>query len=147
MPPRLIAERCGTFLRTMKTSILIFGLTINSLLTFGQSRHLTDEQINKSGAIQLVFADNLEQAANLADQDIAKGTPFLLLQSGISPVVYTTDKNFEDKYKVFYYESGCTGPTEKFAVEYNKTILKHLTDKYGKKWRKEIRKDVIGFRN
>lgn len=131
----------------MKTSILILGLIINSVLAFGQSRQLTDEQINKSGAIQLVFADSLEQATKLANQDIANGTPFLLLPSGISPVVYTTDKTFEDKYKVFYYESGCTGPTEKFAVEYNKTIFKHLTNKYGKKWRKQIRKDVIGIRN
>lgn len=131
----------------MKTSILIIGLVTSSLLTFGQTGQLTDEQINKSGAIQLVFVDSLEQARKLANQQIASGTPFLLIQSGISPIVYTTDKKFEDKYKVFYYESGCAGPTEKFAVEYNETIFKHLTDKYGKKWKREIRKDVIGFRN
>lgn len=86
-------------------------------------------------------------ATKLATQDIKNGIPFLLLQSGISPTVYTTDKKFENKYKVFYYESGCTGPTEKFVFEYNRTIFKHLTDTYGDKWKKEIRKDVIGFRN
>jgi hypothetical protein len=139
-------SRCGVFLR-MKTSIFIFGLIISSLLTFGQSGQLTDEQISKSGAIQLVFAESLEQATKLANQDIDNGTPFLLLQSGIVPVVYTTDNKFEDKYKVYYYESGCSGSKEKFAIEYNRTIFKHLTDKYGKKWKKEIRKDVIGFRN
>jgi hypothetical protein len=108
---------------------------------------LTDEQIYKSGAIQLVFVDSLAQARQLATQDILNGTPFLLLQSGLAPMVYSTDNNFQNKYDVFYYESGCTGPKEKFAVEYNRTVFKYLTDKYGKKWKKEIRKDVIGFRN
>jgi hypothetical protein len=131
----------------MKTAILIFGLTFKSFLTFGQFVNLTDEHVNKSGAVQLVFIDSLNQATKLAIQDITNGTPFLLLQSGISPVAYTTDKKFENKYKVVYYESGCSGPKKRFAVEYNKTIFKHLTDKYGKKWKKEIRKDVIGFRN
>lgn len=130
----------------MRTSILILGLVISSRLTFGQTGQLTDDQINKSGAIQLVFVDSLEQVTKLANQDIPNGTPFLLLQSGIAPVVYTTDKKFEDKYKAYYYESGCTGPKEKFAVEYNKIIFAYLTDKYGRKWKKEIRKDVIGFR-
>ena len=136
----------GHSYRTMRTSILILGLVISSHLTFGQTGQLTDEQMNKSGAIQLVLADSLEQVTRLANQDIANGTPFLLLQSGIAPVVYTTDKKFEEKYEAYYYESGCTGHKEKFAIEYNKIIFAHLTDKYGRKWKKEIRKDVIGFR-
>ena len=131
----------------MKTSILIFGLIISALLAFGQTRQLTDEQINKSGVVRLVFADSLEQVTKLANQDIANGTPFLLLQSGIAPIVYTTDRKFENKYKTYYYESGCTGLKEKFAVEYNRIIFAHLTEKYGTKWKKEVRKDVIGFCN
>jgi len=135
------------FIGQMRTTKIIFGLLIFPLLSFGQSGKLTDEQINKSGAVKLLFADSLGQAISLAKEDISNGTPFLLLQSVLSPVVYATDEKFENKYKVYYYESGCTGPREKFATEYNKVIFEHLTDHFGRKWKKEARKDVIGLRD
>jgi hypothetical protein len=129
-------------MRLLKT----LGLIIFPLLSFSQSTKLTDEQVNASGAIKLIFVDSLKQASDLAKKDIATGTPFLLLHSGISPVVYSSDGKFEEKYKVYYYESGCTGPTEKFAIEYNRIIFEYLTNLYGGKWKAEIRKDVLGFK-
>jgi hypothetical protein len=130
----------------MKTSIFILGLVISSIFIFGQSGQLSDEQINRSGAIQLLLVDSLEQVTELANKDIASGTPFLLLQGGLAPVAYAIDKKFENKFNVYYYESGCTGPKEKFAVAYNKIIFAHLTEKYAGKWKKEVREDVIGLR-
>ncbi|MBK9543162.1 MAG: hypothetical protein IPO49_12785 [Bacteroidetes bacterium] len=127
-------------------SIYILGLLLFSLNSLGQKSKLTDEQLNSSGANKLIFIDNINQADSLAKIDINKGIPFLLLQSGISPVGYTTDSRFEEKYKVYYFESGCTGPNEMFASEYNGVIFEYLTNKFGKKWMREIRKDVIGYK-
>src|SRR5690349_668922 len=57
-----------------------------------QKIKITDEIYNKSGASKLTFIDSLSQATQLAKQDIANGIPFILLQSGISPIKYSTDK-------------------------------------------------------
>ena len=88
----------------------------------------------------------VSEAKNLAQLDIDKGTPFLLLQSGIAPIVYTTDSIFENKFRVYYSEQGCTGPDNELMKAYNIEIFKYLDEQFGKKWRKSIRKDVIGFK-
>ena len=127
--------------------LLLIGLfCIQTLFVFGQSRILTDDDYNKSGAIKLTFATTKTEAIELAKYDIEKGTPFIFLQSGIAPVVYTTDIVFENDFKVYYYEQGCVGPDNDLMKEYNYVVFKYLADTYGKKWRREIRKDAIGLR-
>ena len=53
---------------------------------------------------------------------------------------------FEKKYNIEYYDFGCTPPNEECVIQYNKTIFANLDKKYGRKWRKEVRKDVIGLK-
>lgn len=130
----------------MKSTVITFILTVQCLIAFGQTRVLTDADYNNSGAVKLTFVTEITEAKNLARQDIDKGTPFLLLQSGIAPVVYITDSIFENKFRVYYYEQGCTGPDNEFMKAYNIEIFKYLDEQFGKKWRKSIRKDVIGFK-
>lgn len=67
------------------------------MFSFGQTRELKDEDYNNSGAIELIFETEIFRARELAQQDIEKGLPFLLIQSGIAPTVYTTDSIFEKK--------------------------------------------------
>ena len=116
------------------------------ILSYGQLLKPTDEQVNRSGASKLVFADSLTQAINLANADIINGTLFLLLKSGISPVVFASDAKFQEDFSIYYYESGCTGPNEKLAIAYNSVMFKYLTQIYGKKWLKTVRKDVPGLK-
>jgi len=130
----------------VKSTVITFILTIQCLIAFGQTRALTDDDYNNSGAIKLTFVTEMTEAKNLARQDIDKGTPFLLLQSGIAPVVYTTDSIFENKFRVYYYDHGCTGPDNELMKAYNIAIFRYLDEQFGKKWRKSIRKDVIGFK-
>lgn len=130
----------------MKSTLITLILTVQCLIAIGQTRVLTDADYNNSGAIKLTFVTEISEANNLAQQDIDRGTPFLLLQNGISPVVYTTDSIFENKFRVYYYEQGCTGPDNELMKAYNIEIFKYLDEQYGKKWRKSIRKDVIGFK-
>lgn len=130
----------------MKSILITLILTVQCLIAFGQKRVLTDADYNNSGAIKLTFVTDIAEAKDLAQQDIDKGTPFLLLQSGIAPVVYTTDSIFENKFRVYYYEQGCTGPDTKLMKTYNVEIFKYLDEQFGKKWRKSIRRDVIGFK-
>jgi len=130
----------------MKSTVFTLILTVQCLIAFGQTRVLTDADYNNSGAIKLTFVTEITEAQNLARQDIDKGTPFLFLQSGIAPDIYTTDSIFENKFRVYYYEQGCTGPDNELMKAYNIEIFKYLDEQFGKKWRKSIRKDVIGFK-
>lgn len=130
----------------MKPTFVISFLLNLSLLSYGQTRELTDEDYNSSGAIKLIFETEIPGARELARQDIEKGTPFLLIQSGIAPVVYTTDGIFESQYKAYYYEQGDVAPNTQLITAYNIEIFKFLDDQYGRKWRESIRRDVIGFK-
>ena len=78
--------------------------------------------------------------------DIQAKKPTILLQGGIAPVVYTTDKTFKIRYRILFNDFGCVaGDRQECLIAYNKTIFDYLDKSYGKKWRKEIRKDAIGL--
>jgi len=100
-------------------------------------------KINSTGKIN--FVENIQEAKNLAKTDIANKTPFLFIHGGWAPVVYATDKSFEKKYNAYFSDFGCTSPDQDLLSAYNFTVFKYLDDQFGKRWRKEIRKDVIGF--
>ncbi|MDD5150861.1 MAG: hypothetical protein PHC28_10365 [Flavobacterium sp.] len=123
--------------------LLIFLFLSN--LAFGQSKKLSDEDINNSGASRINFIENCNEVEKLAEIDIKNETIILFLQSGEAPIIYYKDETFKKKYNVFFYEQGCIGSN--CTKEYNKIIFNYLLNKYGKKWIKQIRKDVIGFKD
>jgi hypothetical protein len=127
------------------TSITLFLLTF-SVISFGQNRELTDEDYNSSGAAKVILEKKTSRAKELAKQDIEKGIPFLFLQSGVVPVRKPGDSIFESQFEAYYYEQGCTRPDKKFMEAYNIEIFEFLDREYGEKWRKSIRRDVIGFK-
>jgi len=93
----------------------------------------------------VVFAD-CELNKKIAEIDIRDNKSKLLLVGSIAPIVYNNQDKFEKKYNIRYYDFGCTPPNEECVIQYNKTIFADLDKKYGKKWRKEVRKDVIGLK-
>jgi hypothetical protein len=80
-------------------------------------------------------------------RDIDSGKIFLLLASGMDPVIYEGDAEFEKEFGVLYFDFSCVaGDYQDCMIEYNKTVFSHLDRKYGNSWRKKIRIDVIGFK-
>jgi hypothetical protein len=82
---------------------------------------------------------------DIAQRDIKKNKSRLLIVGGIAPVVYVHQEKFEKKYDVKYHDFGCVAPNEKCIEQYNQVVFKFLDSRYGKKWRKEVRKDVVGI--
>jgi hypothetical protein len=119
-----------------------------SSITFGQNRELTDDEYNNStaGKITFVNPETCEQIDEWIKADFKNKNVYLFLQGGIAPVEYTTDKDFENKYGIYFFDFGCVPPSEKCVIEYNSLVFDYLTKKYGKKWKREIRNDVIGFK-
>jgi hypothetical protein len=131
----------------------ILTLTLNAqtdgeeTVIFSRIGELSDEQLNNSGASKLTFVTDEKEAEKMAVLDIKNGNPFLLLMGGIAPVIISTDPGFEKKYGIYFYEFGCTGPENEKIIAYNKIIFEHLNSTKGKKWIKEVRDDVIGFKD
>lgn len=108
---------------------------------------LSDEQIEASFAKNLNQAKSAVEAKYFAKKDIHNDTPFLLLISGSTPSVHTTDFEFQRKFKVYYFDFGDTGhPDIEFINAYNSTIFDYLDNKFGKQWIRLIRSDVIGYK-
>ncbi|WP_298538004.1 hypothetical protein [uncultured Algibacter sp.] len=104
---------------------------------------ITDKSIIK---YDLVIDANCEISKEVAESDIKKGQPKLILIGGIAPVIGFDDSKFADKYGVLYYDYGCTPPPMECVYQYNHIIFDYLDKKFDKKWRKEVREDVIGLK-
>ncbi|WP_231460054.1 MULTISPECIES: hypothetical protein [unclassified Pedobacter] len=92
-----------------------------------------------------VLASDTSQSYSieLAQKDISRGNIKFLIWSGIASKHYEGDKPFEKKYNVNYYQFGCVLPLNISLAAYNKVVANYLDAKYGKAWRKDVRKDVI----
>ncbi|TXE15676.1 hypothetical protein ES731_15110 [Psychroflexus gondwanensis] len=117
-----------------------------SFYSFSQESDSDREKFRNIG--NLIFSEDADcnKAVEFAESDIKNEEPILLLAGGIAPVSILTDVDFEIKFKVSFYDYGCIQPSEICMEKYNWKIFDYLTEKYGRKWQKEIRNDVVGFK-
>jgi hypothetical protein len=131
------------------STILIFGFS--SFLTFGQEekQEIIDSiftYADSPSEFRLNMLENCENAKIIADQDIKKQKIKILIVGGIAPTIYTTDKDFEEKYQIIYSDYGDLPAKDECMYNYNSKVFDYLTEKYGKSWKREIRKDVYGLK-
>ena len=89
---------------------------------------------------------NCLYSSKKAENDWEKGKPQFLLIGSIAPIGNTkSDNKFEKKYKIEYYDFGCGIPNYECVELYNQKIAELMDKKYGKKWRKKARKDIVGI--
>jgi len=115
-----------------------------------QVKKITDILLNKSTFNKIRFEDpaRCDSIEKWAKSDIDNQTVFLFIQSGIAPVLYKADSIFENKYGVYFADFGDVSiADESCIVKYDFLIFNYLTAKYSNRWTKEIRKDVIGFKD
>ena len=104
--------------------------------------------ISKNGKYNFVFRLFAKCSFNeqRAESDIANKNVKLLIVGSIAPRANSEkDNKFEKKYDITYYDIGDTPPANVCIEEYNKIVFKYLDNKYGKAWRKEVRKDVFSL--
>ncbi|MEO9953052.1 hypothetical protein [Nonlabens sp.] len=126
--------------------LLTFILIGFSFYSFSQESDSNREKFRNIG--NLIFSEDADcnKAVEFAESDIKNGQPILLLAGGIAPVHILTDIDFEKKFNVSFYDYGCVQPSEICMEKYNWKIFDYLTEKYGRKWQKEIRDDAVGFK-
>lgn len=80
-----------------------------------------------------------------AQAAIKKGELNFFIQGGIVATYVKGQEVFEQKYKLKYFDFGCVVPNDICIADYNATIAKYLDQRFGKGWRKEVRKDIRGI--
>jgi hypothetical protein len=101
------------------------------------------------GVKYLLFASDSADCSmgrKFAEEDISKKYLCLIVASGFAPITYASDKSFEEKFRIHYYEEGCSSPSVDCMTAYNRRIFEYLTEAFGKEWMKSIRKDVVGLK-
>lgn len=89
---------------------------------------------------------NAQCTINSVSQDYKAGGHKLYLIGGIAPIANSkSDKRFEKRFKLKYHDFGCTPIVYECAEKYNRLVFRLLDIKYDGKWRKKVRKDVIGY--
>ncbi|WP_293313035.1 hypothetical protein [Pedobacter sp. UBA5917] len=116
----------------MKKSLLIL------LLLCFSATYLSAKNVNP--------ADTSKQySIKLANTDLKNGTVKFLLRGGIVSTYIKGQEVFEKKYGIVYRDFGCVMPLNISIEDYNKVVASFMDKKYGKVWRKEVRKDVQGI--
>lgn len=127
------------------------GLHKLTFSTFGYSTKDTTVVIDNKDMNELVWKIQTTCAGKYnresALRDIRKGRAALLVQGGFAPVFYASDQDFSEKYKIGYDVFGCVAPADEECLKlYNRAIFEYLDRSFGKAWRRDVRKDVIGLK-
>ena len=96
--------------------------------------------------IHLIIDADCEVNKKIAEFDIKNKKLRILLVGGIAPKHYSNQEIVEKKYGFEYYDFGCISPSTKCIIQYNTVIFSYLDKKFGKLWKKEVRKDAIGLK-
>jgi hypothetical protein len=136
----------------MKRISLSFSVLLFTFLSYAQKdvESVLDStfiQSKNPSNSKLRFINDCGKAKIIAEQDITNNSIILIIVGGISPTVYATDIEFENKYSLTYYDYGDLPASRECMLIYNFRIFEYLTEKFGKSWQKEIRKDVYGLKD
>ena len=77
--------------------------------------------------------------------EINNKTPKLVIVGGIVRAARPGDAKFAKKYKIQFIDTGCAIENSDCIAAYNKATFAFLDRKYGKKWRKQVRQDLLGL--
>jgi len=103
---------------------------------------------NVDNIVWIITTDCSGFNAVKALKDIKENKAHLLLYGSIAPVIRPSDKEFKDKFGVAYMIFGDDETVrEECKKSYNQVVFDYLDIKFGKKWREEVRKDIVGYKD
>lgn len=128
-----VANTFGVLIILLFVSLSACSVTkkVQSLSEQLESNHFTEEMISVESAKRVLEEGNAE----------------LLLIGGISPTVVIDQREFKRKYGVYYYDFGDLPIfSDEEIAKWNRVIFEWLNEHYGTKWQKDVRQDVIGYK-
>ena len=71
--------------------------------------------------------------------------PRIVIVGGVMRAARPGDDEFAEKYKIQFIDTGCVIESGNCIAEFNKITFAYLDKRYGKRWRKHIRQDLLGL--
>lgn len=78
-------------------------------------------------------------------KEIENKLPKIVIVGGIVRAARPGDDKFARKYHIQFIDTGCVLEDNDCLAAYNKATFEYLDKKYGRKWRKHARQDLIGL--
>ena len=78
-------------------------------------------------------------------QEIKDKSPKIVIVGGIIRAARPGDNKFAKRYRIQFVDTGCVIEDTDCIAAYNKATFEYLDKKYGKKWRKQVRQDLMGL--
>lgn len=129
---KIIAEKKGD-VHLFEVSAIGYSKTVFKV-------DLRDKPLNKTFVLKADCSINGHKAI----EELKAGNAKLYLIGGMAPIANSdSDNKFEKKYGIKYFDFGCEPPIHECIMEYNQIVAKYLDQKYGVKWRKKARTDII----
>ncbi len=130
-------------MRSIHRILCLISLIISvSNLVLGQN----DTSPTSSSIGYWLILDSINDCSTIAIQDIQQSKAKLYIIGGIAPVIYHDQAQFEERFGINYFDSGCDATFEECMTQYNLFVFDFLDKKYGNSWRGQVRKDVLGFK-
>ena len=128
----------------MKTINLTFSILFYMYCSvFGQKNDTIKIKDNQK---PILFESSSDEAKAKFDRDLKLNTLKIYLLGGIKSVIQKEDAEFAKKYKVQYYDFGCTPPSNfKIYEQYNHLVFNYLQKEHGKSWIPFVNKNAFGF--
>ena len=78
-------------------------------------------------------------------KEIENKSPKIVIVGGIVRAARPGDDKFAKRYHIQFIDTGCVLEDNDCLAAYNKATFEYLDKKFGRKWRKQARKDLIGL--
>lgn len=123
-------------------TLVISLLLVSSTIVLAQkSERATTE--NKRATSFISFEN---EAKAKFERDLKLNSLKIYLLGGIKSVIQKEDAEFAKKYKIQYYDFGCTPPSNfKIYEQYNHLVFNYLQKEHGKSWIPFVNKNAFIF--
>ena len=80
------------------------------------------------------------------ENDLKRNSFTIYTIGGLKPSNHKIDKEFQKKFSIIYHDFGCIAPPDMdYYTAYNFIVFKHLSEKWGNVWEKDIKDNAMGF--
>ena len=125
---------------TFGVLIILLLVSLSACSVTKKAQSLSEQLESNSFTEDMISVESAKRA-------LEEGNAELLLIGGISPTIVIGQKEFKRRYRVDYYDFGDLPIfSEEEIARWNRVIFEWLNVHYGTKWQKDVRQDVIGYK-
>ena len=121
-------------------SLILLCVSLSACSVTNKAQSLGEQLATNIFTEEMISVESAKRA-------LEEGKAELLLIGGISPTIVIGQEKFKKKYGVDYYDfDDLPCFSEEEIARWNCVVFEWLNEHYGTKWQKDVRQDVIGYK-